>query len=44
MQNLPTLAPDDLVMAYKDICQFGDPIAKVLQYSDAPQNVNFHLQ
>ena len=38
------LAPDDLVMAYKDIRQFADPVTGVLRYSDAPQNVNFHLR
>ena len=36
--------PDDLVTAYKDIRQFGDPVTEVLRYSDAPQNVNFHLR
>ena len=44
IQNLPKLAPDDLVMAYKDIRQFTDPVTGVLRYSDAPQNVNFHLR
>ena len=44
IQNPPTLAPDDLVMAYKDIRQFGDPVTEVLRYSDVPLNVNFHLR
>ena len=44
IRNPPTLAPDDLVMAYKDIRQFGDPVTEVLRYSDAPLNVNFHLR
>ena len=32
-----------LVMAYKDIHQFRNAVTEVLQYSGAPQNVNFHL-
>ena len=44
IQNSPKFAPDDLVMAYKDIRQFADPVTGVLRYSDATQNVHFHLQ
>ena len=31
-------------MTYKDIRLFGDPVTVVLRYSDAPQNVHFHLR
>ena len=31
-------------MAHKDIRQFRDPVTGVLRYSDAPQNVHFHLR
>ena len=44
IQNPSKLTTDDLVMKYKDIHQFGDPVTRVLQHSDAPQNVHFHLQ
>ena len=40
----PKLAPDDLVMAYKDIRQLRDPLTGVLRYSDARQHFHFHLQ
>ena len=43
-QNPPKLASDDLVMVYKDIRQFGDPITGVLRHSDTPQNVHFQLR
>ena len=44
IQNPSKLATDDLIIKYKDIHQFGDPVTRVLQYFDAPQNVHFHLQ
>ena len=44
IQDPPKLATDDLVMAYKDIHQLRDPVTGVLRYSDAPQNVHFHLR
>ena len=44
IQNPLKLAPDDLVMTYKDIRLFGDPVTVVLRYFDAPQNVDFHLR
>ena len=44
MQNPPKLAADDLVVAYKDIHQFRNPVTGVLRYSDAPQHAHFHLQ
>ena len=44
MQNPPKLAPDDIVMAYKDIHQFRNPVTGVLRYSDAPQHAHFHLR
>ena len=44
IQNPPKLTLDDLLMAYKDIHQFRDPVTGVLRYSDAPQNVHFHLR
>ena len=34
MQNPPKLAPDELVMAHKDIRQFRDPVTGLLRYSD----------
>ena len=40
----PKLAPHDLVMTYKDIREFRDPVTEALRYSDAPQNVHFHLR
>ena len=43
-KNPPKLAPDDLVMAYKDIRQLRDPLTGVLRYSDARQHFHFHLQ
>ena len=44
IQYPPKFAPDDLVMIYKDIRQFRDPVTKVLRYSDAPKNVHFYSQ
>ena len=44
IQKPPKFAPDDLVMAHKAIRQFRDPVTGVLRYSDAPQNVHFHLR
>ena len=41
IQNPLKLAPDDLVMAYKDIRRFKDPVTGVSRYSDAPQNVHY---
>ena len=40
LQNPPKHAPNDLVMAYKNIHQFRDPVTGVLRYSDALQNIN----
>ena len=42
-KNAPKLAPDDLVMAYKDVRQLRDPLTGVLRYSDARQHFHFHL-
>ena len=44
IQNPLKLAPDDLVMTCKDIRLFRDAVTGVLRYSDAPQNVHFHLR
>ena len=44
IKNALKLGPDDLITAYKDIPQFRDAVTGVLRYSDAPQNVHFHLQ
>ena len=44
IKNALKLGPDDLITAYKDIPQFRDAVTGVLRYSDAPQNVHFHLR
>ena len=44
IQIPPQLAPDDLLIAYKDIRLFRDPVTGVLRYSDVPENVYFHLR
>ena len=44
IRNPPDSAPDDLIVAYRDIRQYRERNTGQIQFSNAPQNVHFHLR
>ena len=44
IKNPPDSPPDDLVVVYRDIRQYRDRNTGLLQYTNEPQNVHFHLR